>query len=296
MSAIKKCFPSRWGKEGSIVEADFSQLEVIGVAFLSQDMNMIEDIENGIDAHSQSASWLAPYLHPSKGYTYEGIRAGYLGGDSFFSKFRKQSKGPRFELQYGAGYKSIALNNKISEKAAKGFVESYYGRYWRLKEWQEENIERVKAEAKHEGDRTPKGYPAKRSTLILDTGRRFTFVEQDAPDFLVERGVYTSFSPTAIKNYPSQGFATGDIVPLVMGKLMRKFAETPEVSRKCLTINTVHDSIIFDVHNSVLDVSTKIIKATMEAAPEFIKDTFGIVFDLDLPVDVEAGLTWSEVG
>ena len=60
MSAIKKCFPSRWGKEGSIVEADFSQLEVIGVAFLSQDMNMIEDIENGIDAHSQSASWLAP--------------------------------------------------------------------------------------------------------------------------------------------------------------------------------------------------------------------------------------------
>jgi len=296
MSAIKKCFPSRWGKEGSIVEADFSQLEVIGVAFLSQDMNMYEDIENGIDAHSQSAAWLAPYLYPGKGYTYKDIREGYLAGDSFFNKFRKSSKGPRFELQYGAGYKSIALNNKISEKAAKGFVEAYYGRYWRLKEWQEENIARVQQAAEHHGDRTPKGYPARRSTLVLDTGRRFTFIEQDAPDFLVERGVYTSFSPTAIKNYPSQGFATGDIVPLVMGKLMRKLATKPHLVDKCLTINTVHDSIIFDVHNSVLKESSVLIKETMEAAPEFMKETFGIVFDLELPVDVEAGLTWSEVG
>ena len=89
---IKKCFVSRWGNDGYIVEADFSQLEVIGAAVVSGDPNMKQDILEGIDSHSQSASWLNPQ------YTYEEIRQGYLDEDKFFNKMRKAAKAPRFEL------------------------------------------------------------------------------------------------------------------------------------------------------------------------------------------------------
>jgi len=61
MSRIKECFVSRWGDDGEIVQADFSQLEVIGAAFLSGDPKMYEDILAGIDSHSQSASWMYPH-------------------------------------------------------------------------------------------------------------------------------------------------------------------------------------------------------------------------------------------
>ena len=88
MSDIKKFFVSRWGEDGVIAEADFSQLEVIAAAFISQDPMMYKDIRDGIDSHSQSASWLNPYI-------YEEIREGYLTGDEKFVKMRKNAKAPR---------------------------------------------------------------------------------------------------------------------------------------------------------------------------------------------------------
>jgi DNA polymerase I-like protein with 3'-5' exonuclease and polymerase domains len=86
---IKKCFTSRFGDEGFIMEADFSQLEVIGAALVSGDPMMKQDILDGVDSHSQSASW----LHPQ--HTYEEIREGYLAEDPHFTKMRKNAKAPR---------------------------------------------------------------------------------------------------------------------------------------------------------------------------------------------------------
>ena len=91
-SSIKKCFKSRWRDDGYIVEADFSQLEVIGAAIVSGDSMMKKDILDGIDSHAQSAYWLNPQ------YTYEEILEGYLAEDEYFTKLRKNAKAPRFEL------------------------------------------------------------------------------------------------------------------------------------------------------------------------------------------------------
>ena len=95
MSRIKSCFKSRWGNEGRIVQVDFSQLEVIGVAFLSQDPLMYEDINAGIDSHCQSASWMTDH-------SYEEVREGYLAKDKYYVKLRSDSKEPRFQMQYGS--------------------------------------------------------------------------------------------------------------------------------------------------------------------------------------------------
>ncbi len=55
MSNIKECFISRH-KGGSLVEMDYSQLEIIGLAVLSKDTQLKEDIQSGIDMHCMNAA------------------------------------------------------------------------------------------------------------------------------------------------------------------------------------------------------------------------------------------------
>ena len=59
------------------------------------------------------------------------------------------------------------------------------------------------------------------------------------------------FSPTKIKNYPVQGFATGDIVPECTGRMFRAIIAEEHLRNLLLMINTVHDSNLFDCHLSI---------------------------------------------
>lgn len=284
---IKKCFKSRW-TDGFIVEADFSQLEVVGAAIVSGDKNMKQDLLDGIDSHSQSAAWLNPK------YSYEEILAGYKAEDSFFTKLRKNAKGPRFELQYGAGAKSIAENNNLTKDEAQGFIDRYYERYSMLKDFQNKVMQEVD-ESLQPIDEYYSGHQVQQGTYKSITGRRYTFKQQKAPKFLQDKGVMLSISPTQIANYPMQGFATGDIVPETLGRLHRAISADDQLWNKCLPINTVHDSVIFDVHESVLKRAGLIIRDTMQAAPKWMKARFGVDIDLPLNVDVEYGKDWNSL-
>lgn len=55
--SIKSCFKSRW-RDGYIMEVDFSQLEVIGLAILSGDEILADDIMMGRDMHTVRAAEL----------------------------------------------------------------------------------------------------------------------------------------------------------------------------------------------------------------------------------------------
>lgn len=287
---IKRCFTSRWGEDGYIVEADFSQLEVIGAAIISQDPNMKQDILDGVDSHSQSASWLNPAM------SYEEIREGYLAGDKFYEKIRKNAKAPRFELQYGAGAKSIADNNDLKLAVAKGFIDRYYDRYDVLKAFQDMVIEQVKMGRVPTAVRTKLGTQVGKSEWKSITGRIYTFVEKDSPEWMRERfGTLTSFSPTEAKNYPMQGFATGDIVPEVLGRIHHMLGQQDRLWEMCLPINTIHDSIIFDMHKDILDHACISIQDVMQDAPAWMNERFGVTIDLPMNVDMEYGHSWDNV-
>jgi DNA polymerase I-like protein with 3'-5' exonuclease and polymerase domains len=287
MANIKECFKSRWGDNGVIVEIDFSQLEVIGAATVSGDPMMKADIMNDIDSHSQSASWLNPQ------HTYDEIRAGYVNDDPFFTEMRKKAKAPRFELQYGARAPSIARNNKISLEKAQGFIDAYYDRYKVLKAFQEDVQEQVEASIRLSDRRTASGQPAGVGEYISITGRRYSFYEQDSPQWLADKGQPRSISPTQIANYPMQGFATGDIVPEVLGRVHDYIADR-DLYEQVLMINTVHDSIIFDVHRDKAYEMNNIAKY-MENVPAFMNERFGITIDLPFKVDVEYGRNWGNM-
>lgn len=279
MSDIKSVFTSRFGDNGRIIEADYSQLEVIVLAFLSQDEQLLSDIRNKVDIH--------------------GINASKLFGVNYTEAQRKLAKRLSFQLQYGSGAKNMAQKNKIPVHVAKTFIANYYTRYPRVKEWQDEVYEAVKASRELTDKHTVKGLPLGSGTYRSITGREYVFFEYDNPYYdpsiTWKRQIPTSFSPTETKNYPVQGFATGDIVPMIVGKLYRAIKADPIFDGRVLLINTIHDSILIDCQKDFVPDVCMLVKTVMEKAPEFLYEEFGIEFDLPLPVGLKVGKNWGDM-
>ena len=76
------------------------------------------------------------------------------------------------------------------------------------------------------------------------TGTIYHFLENEAPKFKQDQGIHTAFSPTTIKNYPSQGLG-GEIMQTMSGLVLRmliRFLLRHDIKMML----TVHDSVYFD--------------------------------------------------
>ena len=120
----------------------------------------------------------------------------------------------------------------------------------------------------------------------LPTGREYSFP-------YAERMPWggSSYS-TQIKNYPVQGFATADIVPLACIKIYKLMKEQKV---KSLLINTVHDSIIADVYPGEESVMSKIFRQGTGSVIPALKEYYGINFNVPLDTEVKIGYNWLEM-
>jgi len=278
-SNVKRIFTSRWGVNGRIVEADYSQLEVIALAYLSQDKQLMEDIITGTDLHQIAHDKVVKYMDATLSSKEQ----------------RRQVKSVNFGLIYRGGAKTLAVQSGLPVEVAKKIIASFYNRYPDIKMWQHKVKKEVEANRKGSILHTARGYPAGISQYTSPTGRKYTFREYDAPMWLRRTtGQDVCFSTTQMCNYPVQGLATGDIVPMVIGILFKKLKVDERLRDKCLMINTVHDSIVFDIHIDILKEAVPIIKEVMEAAPEYLKSIFDIDFNLPLSIEVTAGYNWKD--
>lgn len=275
-SNVKKSFVSRWGTKGRIVSADYGQLEIVVLAMLSGDKQLCEDIRRGIDIHT--ALYVDMYGRPPS------------------TEERRNFKRCTFALVYGAGANGIATQSGLSKEDAKRFIETFYERYKGVQDYHTHIMEIVKLRRVNKGKKDKDGIPVGESTYHSPvSARKYVFTEYaNKPDVKRWKKEDASFSPTEVKNYPIQGTATGDIVPLVLGILYRVLKNNDVLKDKCLLINTVHDDIMFDVHEDVLDQAVRTIKQVMENAPKYIKETWNFSFDLPLKVGVSVGLNWLE--
>lgn len=282
MSKIKKHFTSRF-EDGWIVEADFSQLEIICLAQLSQDKQLIDDILSGRDMHCVRAAEL--FNEPEASFV-----AQYNDKNPIRVYQRKLAKALSFQLQYGSGARNMAKTNKVAQQTAQNFIDNYYNRYPAVREWQRRVAAEVEKSRIWDGvRRTDSGLPAGTGQYKSVTGRIYTFYEYDG----WKKG-QVSFKPTQMKNYPVQGLAA-DIVGLVLGLIYRALANA-DIFDDFLMVNTVHDSIIFDSKDESLDEGIEIVQSIMENAPKYMKETFGIDFFTDkMKVDVEIGRNWMEI-
>lgn len=274
MSEIRKFFKSRFSG-GYIMEFDFSQLEVVALAYLSQDPVLIHDIKSGVDLHIKSASaWLGK---PESEVT---------------SAERKKAKQMTFQLQYGAGPKSMAEKLGLRVEETRDFINTYYARYEGVKKWQDDNIEAVnKSRVWDCVSRTKTNKPSGTGMLKACTGRRLTFKEYDAPEWVKDG--FPQFSPTEIKNHPVQSFATGDIVPHILGKIFRIIRGKNKYYGRALMVMTVHDSIVFDVRRDVADDLERDVLAIMNNTVHYMKQDFGLDINVPITADVTRGKDWS---
>ena len=92
---------------------------------------------------------------------------------------------------------------------------------------------------------------------------------------------------TQIKNYPVQSFATADIVPVVLMEIEKQLSKL----QSCI-VNTVHDSIVIDVHPEEKQKVTFILRGINTNMKAIIDNQFKIDFNVPLKLDMKIGNNW----
>ena len=118
-------------------------------------------------------------------------------------------------------------------------------------------------------------------TIKTPSGREFAF-----PNIYKNKhGRISNF--TQIKNYPVQSFATADIVPLAL-LYIDKLLDT----MKSCVVNTVHDSIVIDVHPDEERAVLEAINTTNRNLPSLVNNKWGIEFNVPLLLESKIGDNW----
>jgi DNA polymerase I-like protein with 3'-5' exonuclease and polymerase domains len=266
---IKQIFDSRWGKDGVVVEMDFNQLEVVALAHVTGDLQLIRDISSGADIHSE---------------LYKAMFGRYPTKEE-----RKPFKARTFQLIYGAGAKAISKQAGCPFDEAKKFVDVFYARYSSVGKWHKEFAVEVESKSTYELD--DDGFREKTKTYILntETGRKFCFKEYHSDSSWSSRTY--NFSPTELKNYPVQGLATGDIVPMMLGVMFRLLKGREDVKM----VNTIHDSLMFDVKLEAADDFIKGMTELLKNTHVYFETIFGKPLALKLNAGASVGVNWYEM-
>jgi len=135
---------------------------------------------------------------------------------------------------------------------------------------------------------TALGFPAGIGWHKCVTQTIYHFLEQDAPKFKQEQGIYTGFKPTTTKNYPSQGLG-GLIMQVACGRIFRWLALNDFFNGKVRIINTVHDCIWVDCHKDIAGLVAYHIKLIMENTKHYFNKFYKTNWKLDFPIEIEAG-------
>jgi DNA polymerase I-like protein with 3'-5' exonuclease and polymerase domains len=119
--------------------------------------------------------------------------------------------------------------------------------------------------------------------ITTPSGREFAF-----PDVQRRRyGGVTYF--TQIKNFPVQSFATADIVPVSL-IYIDKLLEANKL-QSCI-VNTVHDSIVIDVHPDEVKMVLKVIDTANRNLLKIVNSKWQLDFNVPLLLEAKIGPNW----
>ena len=119
--------------------------------------------------------------------------------------------------------------------------------------------------------------------ITLPSGRQYAFPGTTWTDW------GTATNRTAICNYPVQGFATGDLLPIALVYLSKSMKSKKVKSVIC---NTVHDSIVLDIFPGEEDTCTNLVVEAMMSLPEECRRRYGMEYDMPISVEVKIGSNW----
>ena len=269
-------------KNYQYAEIDYSSLEVRVLALASNDANLIQYINNGVDMHRMFASRL---YNKSE--------------DDVTDNERKLAKAFSFQLQYGASAKGIAKQWDQPLDLVQRFIDEYYEEFPAVKLYHEKLLENLDRFAGHRGDvadNTPVRYSVLPSVWAFNGQRDLASTHRHIGGFgMVETvwdnkyrgGKQTNFKPTTAKNYPIQG-AAADIMNSTLVALRQDLPD------HIIPVNTVHDSVLFKIPTTDYEIGLATAKAIMENVPSRIKQEFNLVTPVEFPCVAEVGSAWSK--
>lgn len=238
---IRRAFLPREG--WVLISADWSQIELRVLAHFSGDPLLSEAFREGVDVHRRTASQLFD-----------------VAPEEVTPEQRDVGKTVNFATIYGQGATALAQQLDIPRAEAKAYIDRYFERYAKVREWLDETI----AEAHQRGYVT---------TLL---GRRRYIPELSSNNF-TDR----AYGERVAANTPIQGSAA-DLCKLAMLQIA---ALLDERGMKTKMLLQIHDELLFEAPPEEL-----------EAAEALIRDRMEHAYPLDVPlvVDIGHGGSWAE--
>ena len=226
-------------------------MELRILAHLAEDEELIAAFRRGLDIHRYTASLVA-------GVAYDLVT----------DELRSRAKAVNFGIVYGMSEFRLAREQGMSRQEARAFIDAYFARYPRVKEY----IDGVIAEVQRTGEvRTLFGRLRRFPELVLEEGRR-SGVSRPVREQLLRQAVNTTIQGTG-----------ADIVKKAMASVARRLREEGFEARMLLQ---VHDELLFEVPPGEEERLAALVREEME----------GVVrLAVPLTVDVRTGDDWAAV-
>lgn len=186
-------------KDGwTLVDADYSQIELRVLAHISQDKNMIEAFKNNEDIHAITASQVFG-----------------MPLDMVTPIMRSRAKAVNFGIVYGIGAFSLAKDIGVSNKEASSYIKNYLAHYSGVDEYMKNTVEKAKLD----------GYV---ETMF---GRR-----RYLPELSSSKHTLRAFGERVARNMPIQGTAA-DIIKIAMIKVNERIKKEGLKARLILQVH-----------------------------------------------------------
>jgi len=227
-----------------LIGADYSQIELRVLAHLSGDEELIAAFNRGDDIHKLTAS-----------------RVLGIPFDDVSIEERSKAKAVNFGVIYGMSGFGLSEELKISRKEAENYIQEYFLKHKKVKEYMDGQISSCKEN----------GY----SETIL--GRKRPIHEINASAYMVRQ-----LGERLAMNTPIQGSAA-DIIKIAMIKVYNRLKEEFPHTKLLLQ---VHDELILQAPIEHKDVIKKVLTDSMEEA---------ISLKVKLVAEVNEGVCWYDL-
>ena len=229
-------------KDKCLISADYSQIELRLLAHFCKDEKLLTAFKQNKDIHSETA-------------------AAIFQTEQITPDIRAIAKAINFGIIYGMGAFKLSQEINVPVKEAKTFIEAYFAKYPKIKEF----IETTKEKARK----------IELVTTLLGRRRKLTGINDK------NAMVRASMERIAV-NTIIQGSAA-DLIKLAMLQIADYYKKQGRPHQMILQI---HDELVFETDLQEAEARMKIIKEKMEQVYPLL---------VDLKTDIQKGNNWNEI-
>ncbi len=242
-------------REGfTLMAFDYSQIELRVAALLAQDEYLIQVFNDGRDIHTEVAR-----------------RVYNVSAEDVTKDMRRHAKVINFGILYGMGSTALGKEMGVSRNEAKAFIDTYFSQFPKIAQY----LDTVITNARR------LGY----TETLFGRRRQLPGLKSNAP-------FIRSMAERMATNAPIQGTATADIIRIALNNVDKALKEHG-LDNAVFPLLQIHDELVFEVEDSVLDKARVLIKSIMEKEipPEFL----GTRQSVPIIVESHHGKNWGDM-